>query len=165
MSKLIKDGVIANDDWTLLNDAELVAGVIPAGNIILPLSIWQTHKDEMLNRKNEVGVWLASDELAEMIGSEADKLPIIALNFPTFMDGRSFSTARQLRERYNFTGELRAIGHIIRDQLFYLKRCGFNSYSFDDEIDVEEALKSLNDFTETYQAAVDQPQPLFRRRV
>lgn len=164
MSKLIKDGALAKDEWIMVHDAESVASVFPSGKIILPLSVWRTHKDELLSRKDQIGVWLASDEFAELIGAEAEELPIIALNFPTFMDGRSFSTARLLRERYNFTGELRAIGHIIRDQLFYLKRCGFNSYSFSDETDVHAALESLNDFTETYQAAADQSQPLFRRR-
>jgi len=70
-----------------------------------------------------------------------------------------------LRERYGFTGELRAIGHFIRDQMCYLRRCGVNAFAFaNEETDLEAALKSLNDFTEYHQASVDQPLPLFRRR-
>lgn len=80
------------------------------------------------------------------------------------MDGRSFSTARLLRDAYGFKGELRAIGGIIRDQLFYLKRCGFDSFSLADDIDAEAAVASLSDFSESYQAAEDQKLPLFRRR-
>jgi uncharacterized protein (DUF934 family) len=81
------------------------------------------------------------------------------------MDGRSFSTARLLRERYGFTGELRAVGNFIRDQLCYLRRCGVNAFAFTrEDMNLEDALKSLGDFSEYYQASVDQPLPLFRRR-
>jgi len=81
------------------------------------------------------------------------------------MDGRSFSTARILRERYGFKGELRAIGNFIRDQLCYLRRCGVNAFAFaNPDTNLEIAVKSLTDFSEYYQASVDQPLPLFRRR-
>ncbi|RYY75039.1 MAG: DUF934 domain-containing protein [Gammaproteobacteria bacterium] len=166
MPKLIKDGQIVDDSWTLLGKPEDDANEVnvPAGQVIVPLSVWVAQKTKLQSRK-DIGVWLDSDETAESIGEEANNLPVIGVNFPGFMDGRSFSTARLLRERYGYKGELRAVGNFIRDQLCYLRRCGVNAFAFaNPEIDLEVALKSLNDFNEYYQASVDQPLPLFRRR-
>ncbi len=166
MPKLIKDGAIVDNTWTLLAkpEGEAAAIEVPAGQVIVPLSVWQAQKDQLQSR-TDVGVWLDSDDVAEDIGEEANRFPVIGVNFPGFMDGRSFSTARILRERYGFTGELRAVGNFIRDQLCYLRRCGVNAFAFaNPETNLEVALKSLDDFNEYYQASVDQPLPLFRRR-
>jgi len=166
MPKLIKDGAIVENTWALIakpeGDAAEVA--VPAGQVIVPLSVWIAQKVQLQTRA-DIGVWLDSDEIAESIGEEANRFPVIGVNFPSFMDGRAFSTARLLRERYGFTGELRAVGGFIRDQLCYLRRCGVNAFAFaNPEADLEIAVKSLNDFSEYYQASVDQPLPLFRRR-
>jgi uncharacterized protein (DUF934 family) len=91
-------------------------------------------------------------------------LPVIGINFPKFADGRGYSIARYVRERLGFNGELRAIGDVMRDQLFFLQRCGFNSYAIREDCDAEVAMAGLSDFSETYQAANDQKSPLFRRR-
>ena len=91
-------------------------------------------------------------------------VPVIAINFPKFVDGRGFSLARLLRERYGYQGEIRATGEIIRDQLYLLQRCGFNAFEFGEEVDLAEASKSLADFSDAYQVAADQPIPLFKRR-
>jgi uncharacterized protein (DUF934 family) len=166
MPKLIKDGAIVDNTWTLLAkpEGEAAAVEVPAGQVIVPLSVWQAQKDQLQSR-TDLGVWLDSDEVAEDIGEEANRFPVIGVNFPGFMDGRSFSTARILRERYGFRGELRAVGNFIRDQLCYLRRCGVNAFAFaNPEVDLEVAIKSLDDFNEYYQASVDQPLPLFRRR-
>ena len=165
MQKLIKDGAIVDNIWTVIAKPEAGADVdLTATNIIVPLQVWLNSKSQLQFRK-DVGVWLDSDETAEQIGADANSLPLIAVNFPLFMDGRAFSTARLLRERYAFKGELRAIGNLIRYQLCYLRRCGVNAFAFaNPDIKLEEALKSLGDFSEYYQASVDQPLPLFRRR-
>jgi uncharacterized protein (DUF934 family) len=86
------------------------------------------------------------------------------VNFPKFADGRGYSTARLLRERYGYHGEIRAIGDVLHDQLFFMKRCGFDAYAVRADKDIEAALAGFDDFSDAYQAAVDQPQPLFRRR-
>jgi uncharacterized protein (DUF934 family) len=86
------------------------------------------------------------------------------VKFPSFTDGRGYSVGRLLRERYGWTGELRAVGDIQRDQLFYLARCGFNAFALREGEDVDAALTAFADFSERYQASVDQPLPLFRRR-
>lgn len=166
MPKLIKDGAIVDNTWTLLAkpEGDTTAVEVPAGQVIVHLSVWQAQKDQLQSRA-DVGVWLDSDNAAEDIGEEANRFPVIGVNFPGFMDGRSFSTARILRERYGFKGELRALGNFIRDQLCYLRRCGVNAFAFaNPETNLEVALKSLDDFNEYYQASVDQPLPLFRRR-
>jgi uncharacterized protein (DUF934 family) len=166
MPKLIKDGAIVDNIWTLMAkpETDVTTVEVASGNIIVPLSVWLAQKNQLQSR-TDIGVWLDSDETAEQIGNEAKQLPLIAVNFPLFMDGRAFSTARLLRERYAFKGELRAIGNVIRDQLCYLRRCGVNAFAFSNpDIKLEEALTSLNDFNEYYQASVDQPLPLFRRR-
>ncbi|QEY18763.1 DUF934 domain-containing protein [Cellvibrio sp. KY-GH-1] len=166
MPKLIKDGLIVENTWTLIAkpEGEAAAAEVPAGQVIIPVSVWLAQK-ETLQTRTDIGVWLDSDESAELIGAEANRFPVIGVNFPLFMDGRAFSSARLLRERYGFTGELRAVGNFIRDQLCYLRRCGVNAFAFaNPEINLDEAAKSLQDLQEYYQAAVDQPLPLFRRR-
>jgi uncharacterized protein (DUF934 family) len=173
MLKLIKDGVIVDNHWVLMAKPESITPSesdtapleVPSGKVIIPLSIWLAQKTQ-LEKRNDVAVWLDSDETADQLGDDVKKLSLVCINFPGFMDGRAFSTARLLRERYGFTGELRAIGNFIRDQLCYLRRCGVNAFSFSNpETNLDIAIKSLNDFTEGYQASVDQPLPLFRRRL
>jgi len=166
MPKLIKDGVVVANTWTLLEKGEAAPAdvTVPTGQVIVPLTVWHAQK-ESLQQRSDIGVWLDSEELASELGDDAKSLPLVAIHFPLFMDGRGFSTARLLRERFGFTGELRAIGYFLRDQLCYLKRCGVNAFEFThNEISLDDALTSLNDFTEYYQASVDQPLPLFRRR-
>ena len=88
----------------------------------------------------------------------------VEVNFPSFTDGRGFSIARLLRERYAYRGELRAVGDVQRDQILYLQRCGFDAFFLRDDQDAGESLAALADFSEAYQASVERPQPLFRRR-
>jgi uncharacterized protein (DUF934 family) len=88
----------------------------------------------------------------------------VEVNFPKFTDGRGYSIARLLRERHGYKGELRAVGDVLRDQIFYLSRCGFDAFLLREDQDAEEALAALHDFSEAYQASVERPEPLFRRR-
>ena len=156
----IKDGGIADNQWRTL-PADFT-GELPEGHCLLPLDYW-LQKRETLSTGPTLGIWLNSDQEVEEIGPEANDFPVIAINFPSFMDGRGFSLGRLLRERYGFKGELRAIGNIIRDQLFYLKRCGFNGFEMPLAGAPEEVIESLAIFSEPYQGAVDSPEPLFKR--
>ncbi|GAA5524545.1 hypothetical protein Maes01_01102 [Microbulbifer aestuariivivens] len=166
--QLLIEAEVTLNQWRLLpNDeatAELTAAALPGGNIILPLARWQELRDELASRRDEIGVWLESDESAELLGEAAKELPLIAVHFPAFGDGRGFTTGRLLRERFGFSGELRAVGNFMRDQLSYLRRCGFNAFAYQGSQPLEELAKSLQDFSDSYQAATDQPEPLFRRR-
>jgi uncharacterized protein (DUF934 family) len=166
MPKIIKHSSIIDDNWTLvrLADGETADTVqFPAGEIIVPLKVWQARKAELMARPQR-GVWLAPDELAQDIATDLANLQVVAIDFPQFADGRGYSTAALLRGRFGWRGELRAIGEVLKDQLFYLSRVGFDAYAVREGKDLEDALKALNDFSETYQAAVDEPLPLFRRR-
>jgi uncharacterized protein (DUF934 family) len=133
-------------------------------DLIVPLQLWREHSRMLKARDGGLGVWLDADEEAEEIGEDVAEFQVIALNFPAFTDGRNYSNARLLRDRYGFKGELRAIGDVLRDQLFYMHRCGFDAFAVRPDKDPYEALEGLKDFSVTYQAATDEPLPLFRRR-
>jgi uncharacterized protein (DUF934 family) len=159
MPKLIKDSTIIEDSWQLVPDE---SAEIPDGAVIVPLSVWRSSKEQLAQR-DQLGIWLNSDEPPREIADSIGQFQLIAINFPAFADGRGFTYGRELREQLNFTGELRAIGSFMRDQLYYLQRCGFNAFSLEGS-DMEAAITSLKDFSNNYQAAIDQPAPLFRRR-
>ena len=143
--------------------------LIPAtGKIIVPLTVFIARKNELASRinANEVGVWIDTHEVLEhLIENQADinALPIIAVHVERFADGRIFSLGTLLRTRYGYKNELRAIGDVLRDQLFFLKRSGFSSFEIRADRSAEDALASLKDFTTPYQGAVDEPQPVFKR--
>ena len=150
--------------------AEQIANTeIPStGNIIVPLSVFIARKAELQDRlsSNQIGVWVDTHEILEdLVNSVSDlnSLPIIAVHVERFADGRIFSLGTLLRTRYGFKNELRAIGDVLRDQLYFFKRSGFTSYLIRADRSATEALASLNDFTNPYQGAVDEPRPVFKR--
>jgi len=162
--RLIKQHSVQADTWLLL-EADSTLDDIPARvDVIVPFSLWKTESAALATHNGRVGVWLESDQAVEELAGSIAQLPLIALNFPHFTDGRHYSSARLLRERYGFKGELRAIGDVLRDQLFFLQRCGFDAFVIREDRCAEDALNGLKDFSQSYQAASDQPLPLFRRR-
>ena len=167
MSRIIKNGRIVDDNWQILKLAEDQSAEsvdLPASPTLFPLAVWQARKSEILARKASFGLWLDSNEGPESITDDLQHFALIGVNFPKFADGRGYSTARLLRERYAYSGEIRAVGDVLHDQLFLMKRCGFDAFAVREDKDIEAALAGLRDFSESYQAAADQPLPLFRRR-
>jgi len=157
MRKIIKDKAIVSDDWNVLKlaDGETPDGVtVPAGKQIVPLAVWLAQKTTLAAR-SDVGVWFASDERPEQLKEDAKSLPVIAVDFPNFADGRGYSIAYNLRARLGFEGELRAIGDVLRDQLFYMTRCGFDAFALRDDQDPQVALTAFGDFSAPYQPAID----------
>lgn len=154
MPRLIKSGNIVEDQWLPVDPEH----DNPASNQVYTLDQWLA-----LEVKKDSAVQLDPAEAPAPLFEFLEQISLVVINFPVFTDGRGFSYARELRER-GYRGELRATGHFIRDQLTYLQRCGFDAFQMADEANLEEALASLDDFSEHYQAAVDQPLPLFRRR-
>jgi len=164
MQRIIKNNAVVDETWHLLPKDVTLDELTNCDDYIVPLHLWREHAHALKARDGGLGVWLDADEEAEEIGDDVASFQVIALNFPAFTDGRNYSNARLLRDRYKFTGELRAIGDVLRDQLFYMKRCGFDAFAVRADKDPVEALEGLQDFSVTYQAATDEPQPLFRRR-
>jgi uncharacterized protein (DUF934 family) len=171
MPEIIKNQCIVADDWQVLRLAEGETPetlTLPDTPTLLPLAVWQARQPEIEKiaaSGQALGVWLDSNEGPEAIADALASFTIIALNFPKFTDGRAYSTARLLRERYAYTGEIRAIGDVLIDQLFYLHRCGINAFALRADQNLNKALAYFATISESYQAAADQPLPLFRRRV
>ena len=163
---LIKDRKRVTDPWRLLKpDADGVLPPLPVdGDVIVPLAVWTEARAQLLGRGTRLGVWLADDQDPAQIGDDLKHFQAVAVNFPKITNGRGYSIGRLLRERHGWRGELRAIGDVQRDQLFYLTRCGFDAFDLREGEDVEVALAAFKDFSEAYQASVDRPVPLFRRR-
>jgi uncharacterized protein (DUF934 family) len=165
---LIKDRKRASDNWRLLESVEVgedgALPALPAGDLIVPIAVWARARAPLLAREGSVGVWFRGDDDPAAVANDVAHIGVIAVEFASFTDGRGYSIGRLLRQRYGWKGELRAIGDVQRDQIFYLMRCGFDAFALREDEDVDVALMAFEDFSERYQAAVDQPLPLFRRR-
>ena len=158
MPQLIKGGAVSENRWTLLRD---FTAEMPSSPVIVPLAKWLATRDA-LSARTDIGVWLApADDPAE-IADDVAGLPVIAVDFPRFADGRGYSIARSLRDRFAYRGELRAVGDIARDQLYYLQQVGFDAFVLRDGVDPQDALASLRDFTDGYQLT-HRRTPWFRR--
>ena len=163
MPQLIRDRAVVADPWTLLPQGASLADIPVGLPAIVPLALWQAERSALLAR-SDTGVWLGpADDPAEL-AQDIAVLPVIAVDFPKFTDGRAYSTGRLLRERYGFAGELRAIGDVLRDQLFALAQCGFNAFAIRADRSAAEAIAGLDDFTGVYAPTTKTPQPWFRRR-
>ncbi|GAB3413291.1 DUF934 domain-containing protein [Massilia agilis] len=163
--QLIKNHAVVDDDWSVLrlDEGDAPETVLVAqGKVIVPLTVWQAQREQLAGREH-IAVWLASHERAESLRDELDRFALIAVDFPKFSDGRGYSIAYNLRKRLGYKGELRAIGDVLRDQLFQMLRTGFDAFSTRPDRNIHDALKGLTVFSETYQASIDTALPLFRR--
>ena len=166
MAVIIKNRQVETNQWQLLKaGADKTLPAVPAsGDIIVSTAQWLAQKESLLARQGRVGVWLANTEDPATIADELKHFALVAIYFPHFTDGRGASIARLLRERHGWSGELRAIGDVIRDVIFYLSRCGFDAFDLKAGADAQAALSAFGDFSEAYQTSFERPQPLFRRR-
>jgi uncharacterized protein (DUF934 family) len=166
MAVVIKRMNVIADPWQRLERAPdgSLPPVPPAGDIIVPLALWQGRREELLGRPGRLGVWLEANEDPAAIAEDLRLFGVVAVRFPKAGDGRGYSIGCLLRERYGWRGELRAFGDIWRDQLFFLASCGFNAFALREGEDPRAALAAFGEFSETYQASVRQRLPLFRRR-
>jgi uncharacterized protein (DUF934 family) len=168
MAQLIKHGAVAADTWATLALAEgetPESVALPAGDVIFPLAVWLARKNEIVSCHKRIGLLLQPDDKVEEIAADLEYFVIVAVHFPKFVDGRGYSTAALLRQRHHYQGELRAVGDVLHDQLFFMKRVGFDSYALKDGKDAVYAIdRGFSPFSDTYQASTDQPEPHFRRR-
>ena len=157
---VIKNGQPADSAWLHLTDEALPA----TGALTVSLDRWLKEKAELGTRIEAVGVRLNACDSLDTLVQDVAALPIVVLDMEAFTDGRCFSQARLLRDRLGYTGELRARGDFLRDQMFFLSRVGVNSFEFAEDTPLEDRLKAFAEFSVTYQSASDTPEPLYRRR-
>ena len=139
-----------------------------SGNVILPMKVFLKHKTQLQKRlKNkEIGIWIDTHEEIESFIEEIEDInafPILAIRLGKFADGRIFSIGSQLRTKFKYKNILRAFGDVLRDQLFFLKRTGFDSYLIREDRNANDALNALKDFTLPYQGAINDPMPAWKK--
>lgn len=145
---LLKDGEFVEDSWTQLPEG---AGALPEGNVIVTLEQWQEGRERLRGHNGRLGLRLKSDQSPAQIAEDLQHFDLIALEFPRFGDGRAYSYARLLRERYGFQGELRAVGNVLRDQFVFMLRCGFDSFEVANDKAAEAWRAAMAEFTQWYQ--------------
>ncbi|MDD3481760.1 DUF934 domain-containing protein [Azovibrio restrictus] len=150
MAPLIdQHGLVRSDPWRCIGSAEELDEACKADNqhLILSVSLWQAYGQRLRERDHSVGVWLGPEDEPEQLAPVLASLPIIAVQFTTFTDGRGYSLGRILRERMGYAGEMRAVGDILRDQIYLLHKCGFSSFALRADQSPEEAVAALKDFS------------------
>jgi uncharacterized protein (DUF934 family) len=158
--QIIKDREIVEDNWTHLDDEAPLAD----GNITVSLNRWQEQHESLVKHEGGLGIRLSGDDPLEEIVPDLARFQLVVLIFPAFTDGRCYSYAKLLRERYGFKAEVRAQGDVLYDQLFNMSQCGFNSFELANPNRLTNALAAFDEFTESYQSTVLRPEPLYRRR-
>ena len=149
---LLKDGKLIDDPWSHIADEV----AIPAsGQVIVGLKRWREERDSLIKRKDPAGVRLQSDHTAGDVADDLEHLGVVALAFPVFKDGRAYSNARRLRERHGYTGEIRAIGNVLRDQYLFLLRCGFDALEVKEGETEKDWQKATKAFSVFFQPAAD----------
>ena len=148
--RLLRDGHIASDEWRYIAEA----AADPSAPLIVTLDQWRLEPDTWLARGSLLGVVLSPEHRVEQLAADLAHFALIAAQFAGPSEGRGYTQARQLRDHWNFKGELRATGHVRRDQLFFMARCGFNSFELP-ETDIEDAYSAFCTFTAAYQPSND----------
>jgi len=160
---LLENGRVAEDSWTPVPDGE----PLPDAPAIVSLERWKAEREALLGRNQPTGVRLKSNQPAPEIAGDLDRISLVAVEFPKFRDGRGFSTARDLRERYGYTGPIRAVGHTLPDQYQFLLRCGFTQVETTEGREPAAWAEAAAKVTIAYQPATtdDQPLSLLRRHI
>jgi uncharacterized protein (DUF934 family) len=167
MATIIRNGRICNENWRLLDAAcALPDALTPAtgDGVLVPLTLWRAARERATAASHSLGVVLNATDDLDLIADDLHQIEVVAVHFARFSDGRGYSIARLLRGRHGYRGELRAVGDVLRDQLFYMQRVGFDAFELRADQDPAAAMSALRDFTESYQGAVEPVLPLFRRR-
>jgi uncharacterized protein (DUF934 family) len=149
---LVKNGELATSSFLDVSGADAIP---PAGPVIVSLDQWKAHRDELLKRGTELGIRLHSDQPPELVAADLPHFAVVALEFPKFRDGRAYSYARLLRERYGFKGELRAVGEVLLEQLFFMLRTGFDAFDIQSADPLKDYHTALADFSVWYQPTAD----------
>ncbi len=164
MSRLIRhqDGAFAeiDDRFTLVADDEPV----PEGDVIISLARFQAEGENLVSNSRQVGVRLEPDQAVEDLAYDLPTIPVIALSFAKFRDGRPYSSARLLRERFGYAGEVRAVGDVLREQALFMLRCGFDSFVPADGSSAGQWAAATQRYRHVYQRAADPREVAFEER-
>lgn len=152
MKMLIKNGRCSVDTYALVG----IGDELPTdGDVIVTLDRWQAERDQLMQRPSRVGIRLGSDEPPDIIAADLESLAVVALEFPAFRDGRVYSYARLLRDQYGYTGEIRAVGDVLLEQLHFMARVGFDAFELDSDDPLHDFEIAAGDFSVWYQPAAD----------
>lgn len=158
---LVKDKAIVEDEWTHIADGE----DIPSDRaVIVSADRWLADRVSLVHRNGPIGVRLRNDQSPEELGEDLYRFGVVALEFPAFKDGRAYTQARLLRERYRFDGEVRAFGDVLRDQLLFMQRCGIDVFEIRKQADAEAFQNAINEISVFYQPAADDRRPVSAQR-
>jgi len=167
--------LVKNDKWQYLknpilelNLTSLLENNISLTNIIVPFEQWLTvnNNDTTASSAHHIRAFSIENTTdVSLVKPWLDMISLIVLDFPHFTDGRAYSQAVEIRRHLGWQGEIRANGHVLRDQLSHMYRCGFNSFAISDDRDPIETLKGLQGISVLYANSVTDPEPLFRRRL
>ncbi|RAK52850.1 DUF934 domain-containing protein [Phenylobacterium deserti] len=152
--------VLADDPFTHVADDQDLA----TGDVIISLTRFQAEGDRLLHDGRAVGVRIESHEEVEALAYDLPRLAVVALAFPKFRDGRAFTSARLLRERLNFTGEVRAVGDVFREQAGFMVRTGFDAFEPSDGSTPDQWAAAVHRYRHVYQRAADRRPPAFAER-
>lgn len=149
---LLKNGELSDDIYTDVRELE---DIPPSGAVLVSLQQWGSQRDAILARNEPIGIALKSDEKPELIAADLKQFGTVALEFPAFGDGRAYSYARLLRDRYGYAGELRAIGDVLLEQLHFMHRVGFDVFLIDSDDAISAWKTALADLSVWYQPTGD----------
>ncbi len=162
MKQIVKSRQLVTDDFHLV-ERGTAADALPPGNLFVPLELWLEAREQLQARPGRTGVWLDGDDDPTPLLESDDRPEPIAIRFPAFRDGRGYSLARKLR-RAGYRGELRAVGDVLRDQIAFMERVGFDAFEIAERQDPAEALAAFDEISVKYQPSADEPLPIWRRR-
>ncbi len=159
MRQIIKQREIVADTWKYADED------VAADSVIVSLARFQAERDRWLASEAKLGVRLSPADSVDVFANDLPRISLVAFEFPGMSEGRGYTYAQLLRRRYNFKGEIRAVGNIRRDQVFYMARCGFDAFEFPEGTDLNDALIAFNDFTIAYQPSSDENIVLHKRAI
>ena len=147
--RLLKNGEFFEDAWLKLEDGEAV----PRGvDIIVSSERLQAEFGSLMLHDGRLGVTLANSRRVDHIADYLEALDAVVLEFPSFTDGRAYSQARQLRGPLRFSGDLRATGNVLPDQLAFMRQCGFDTFEVNGRFDLDVWQRAVTAMTLTYQS-------------
>ena len=158
---LIKNGEFIDDPWIPVPE---IADLPANGKVMVTFELWQEHREDLLKRGGDYGIRLKSKYSPEEIAEDLKHFKVVALEFPLFKSGRGLSYARILREHYEYKGEIRAVGQVLRDQFLFMHRCGFDAFEVDEtRFDIDDWKEALAEISIFYQATKLTPRSVLRR--